>query len=170
MAKTKTNKALLITSIVLTVIMLVGLVFSLTLWQAVENLLHPETAQNENGEETDAADQAGRAIAAVFVGILLIPVWILAELITLALDIPSLVMSSTLCGRLVHDRKLAKQSDSAMAEQSDGEMPEQYETVEPEQAPAPKRGKGMLIASIVLIVLNVAALATLVITTLAVIL
>lgn len=153
MAKTKTNKALLITSIILTVIMLAGLVFSLSLWQAVEDLLHPETTQNENGEEsTDAADQAGQALAAVFVGILLIPIWILAELITLAFDIPSLVMSSTLCGRLAHDRKKAKQNAEA----------------EPEQTPAPKPGKGMLIASIVLIVLNVGAIATLVITTLAV--
>ena len=154
MAKEKTNKGLLITSIVLAVIMVAGLVFSLILWQAVEDLLHPETTQTENGEEetNDAAEQAGRAIAAVFVGILLIPIWILAELITLAFDIPSLVMSSTLCGRLAHDRKKAKQNAEA----------------EPEQTPAPKPGQGMLIASIVLIVLNVGAIATLVITTLAV--
>jgi len=148
--KEKTDKALLITSIVLTVIMLIGLVFSLILWQAVEDLLHPVTTD----DGADASEQAGRAIAAVFVGILLIPIWILAEIITLAFDIPSLIMSSTLCGRLAHDRKLAKQN----------------EQIEPEQAPAPKGGKGMLIASIVLIALNAAAIATLVITTLVVIL
>ena len=155
MAKTKTNKALLITSIILTVIMLAGLVFSLSLWQAVEDLLHPETTQNENGEEsTDAADQAGQAIAAVLVGVLLIPIWIGVELLTVIFAISPLVTSSTLCGRLAHDRKKAKQNAEA----------------EPEQTPAPKPGKGMLIASIVLIVLNVGAIATLVGTTLMVIL
>ena len=179
--KEKTDKALLITSIVLTVIMLVGLVFSLILWQAVEDLLHPETTQNENGEENDAADQAGRAIAAVVVGILLIPIWIGVELLTVIFAISPLVTSSTLCGRLARDRKLAKrydremaeqtdsatpeESDSKMAEQYDGEVFAQPETIEPEPIPAPKSNKGMLIASIVLIVVNVAALATLVITT-----
>ena len=170
MAKTKTNKALLITSIVLTVIMLVGLVFSLSLWRAVEDLLHPQATQNEDGEENDAADQAGRAIAAVFVGVLLIPIWILAELITLAFNIPALVTSSTLCGRLAHDRKRAEQSDSIVAEQSDSELIEQNEAIESEPIPAQKGGRGMLIASIVLIVMNVAAIATLVGTTLMVIL
>lgn len=160
MAKTKTNKALLITSIVLTVIMLVGLVFSLILWQGVEDLLHPETTQTENGEEetNDAADQAGRAIAAVVVGILLIPMWIGVELITVIFAIPSLITSSTLCGRLAHEKKLVKQYENETAGQ--------YEATEP----APKSNKGMLIASIVLIVLNVAALAALVGTTLMVIL
>ena len=185
--KEKTDKALLITSIVLTVIMLVGLVFSLILWQAVEDLLHPETTQTENGEENnDAADQAGRAIAAVVVGILLIPIWIGVELLTVIFAISPLVTSSTLCGRLARDRKLAKrydremaeQTDSATPEESDSKMAEQYdgkvfaqpETIEPESIHAPKRNKGMLIASIVLIVVNVAALAVLVGTTLMVIL
>ncbi len=157
--KEKTDKALLITAIVLIVIALVGLVFSLILWQGVEDLLHPETTQTENGEEEnkDAGEQAGRAIAAVVVGILLIPIWILAELITLAFNVPSLVTSSTLCGRLMHDRKLAKQDEQ---NGSEWKMPE--------ETGAKKNGKGMLIASVVLIVLNVAIIATLIIATVSV--
>ena len=151
--KEKTDKALLITAIVLTVIALVGLAFSAAMSQAVNDLLHP----SENGEategETDAGEQAGRAIASVFVAILVLPIWLLIEVITLALDIPSLVMSSTLFGRLAHDRKLAKQDEQNGPE---------------EKTPAPKRGKGMLIASVVLIVLNVAVIATVVLMTLTV--
>lgn len=151
--KEKTDKALLITAIVLIVIALVGLAFSMIMRQAVDDLLHPDTTQSENGEENkDAGEQAGRAIASVFAAIIFLPVWFLVEIITLALDIPSLVMSSTLCGRLAHDRKLAKQDEQ------NG----------PEETPAPKRGKGMLIASVVLIVLNVAIIAALVIATVSV--
>ncbi len=152
MAKTKTDKALLITAIVLTVIALVGLAFSAAMSQAVNDLLHPSENSETTESETDAGEQAGRAIASVFAAIIFLPVWFLVEIITLALDIPSLVMSSTLCGRLAHDRKLAKQDEQ------NG----------PEETPAPKRGKGMLIASVVLIVLNVAVIATVVLMTLTV--
>ena len=159
--KEKTDKALLITSIVLTVIMLIGLVFSLILWQSVEDLLHPVTTD----DGADASEQAGRAIAAVFVGILLIPIWIVAEIITLAFDIPSLIMSSTLCGRLAHNKSYTKISPTTtlLVEGSDGGKILNVTEVD-------KSSKGMLIASIVLIALNAAAIATLVITTLVVIL
>ena len=156
--KEKTDKALLITAIVLIVIALVGLAFSMIMRQAVDDLLHPDTTQSENGEENkDAGEQAGRAIATVFAAIIFLPVWFLVEIITLALDIPSLVMSSTLCGRLMHDRKLAKQDEQ---NGSEWKMPE--------ETGAKKNGKGMLIASVVLIVLNVAIIATLVIATVSV--
>ena len=170
MAKAKTNKALLITAIVLTVIALVGLVFSVSMAQAVEGLLHPNDNNEATEGETDAGEQAGRAIASVFVAILVLPIWLLIEVITLALDIPSLVMSSTLFGRLAYDRKMAKRQEqdeasrqTAEAAQTEGEPAVQT------AAPAPKRGKGMLIASIVLMVLNMAVIAVLVVTTITVI-
>lgn len=173
--KTKTNKALLITSIVLTVIAVVGLIFSLSMAQAVEDLLHPDTGSEAAEGETDAGEQAGRAIASVFVAILVLPIWLLIEVITLAFDIPSLVMSSTLCGRLAHDRKTEKQSQEIEAAPAEPETtdfefaPGETETPKETTESSPKSGKGMLIASVVMIVLNVAIIATLVITTISVI-
>lgn len=142
--KTKTNKALLITSIILTVIALVGFAFSMIMGRAVQEMLHPNTETAESGEGSSSSEEAGRAFASVFAAILFLPIWLLAELITVAFSIPSLVMSGTLCGRLVAAGKQA----------------------EPE-APKPKRGN--LVASIVLIVLNVAMIATCVIFTVMVI-
>ena len=149
-SKTKTNKALLITSIVLTVLALLGLTFSAIMGNGVDELLHPDTTGETTEGESDAGEQAGRAIASVFVAILFIPFWILIELITVVLSIPSIVMSSTLCGRLARESKQEK-IETAGAEQSEwqGQAP---------AAAAPQK-PGMKIAAVVLIVLNALTIA-----------
>ena len=165
MAKERTNKALLITSIILTVLALVGVTFSMVLGQAVNDLLHPaanETSETAEGGN-DASQQAGRAIATVFVAILVIPIWLLVEVITLALDIPSLVMSSTLCGRLAREKRALADIQTEQADRMISET-----DVMPETTAVSQSKKGMKIASIVLIVLNVAILAALVIMTVSV--